>query len=285
MKNAIKAGIFLLLPILPALESKAEETAVSDQMHVSAPIDTESAAKGADVAINSVFRIMCIEADSQGTGFLHKSGKILTAAHVVRNCTDPLIGFSNGVLGTSLVIDADPDLDIAIIEPTFPVDAGALPISNEDNLKIGSQVSTWGFPSGYSGLNPMLSVGYLSGVQAIKPYDNKTEKQWVVNAAFNRGNSGGPLILAEAGEVIGVVSSKAAPFSLNARSALKGLKDAKAGFKYTHELPNGEKRTLSEAQVVGMVLEDLQNQVQLVIGNAVRGEDLRAYLKAHGIDP
>jgi S1-C subfamily serine protease len=193
--------------------------------------------------------------------------------------------FLGGGSGSSRIVASDADLDVAILEPTFPIDAEALHISINDDLKIGAQVSTWGFPGGYTGLNPMLSVGYLSGIQAIKPIDNKIEKQWVVNAAFNRGNSGGPLLLVETGEVIGIVSSKAAPFSLESKLALQALKGFNAGFIYTESRSDGTKVTLTEAQVVGMVLEDLQNQVQLVIGNAVRSEDLRVYLRSLNIDP
>ncbi len=257
----------------------------SSEMAVSAPIDSESAAQGGDVAIKSVFRIVCADTNSQGTGFLHKSGKLITAAHVVKNCDSPSIMFLDGGSGSSKIVASDADLDVAILEPTFPIDAEALHISTSDDLKIGAQVSTWGFPGGYAGLNPMLSVGYLSGIQAVKPIDSKIEKQWVVNAAFNRGNSGGPLLLVETGEVIGIVSSKAAQFSHESKLALQALKEFKSGFTYEGVRNDGTKITLSEAQVVGMVLEDLQNQVQLVIGNAVRAEDLRVYLRSLNIDP
>ena len=258
-----------------------------DSIGVSAPIDTESSAKGGDIAITSVFRVICKDANSQGTGFLHKSGNVITAAHVVRNCIDPMLQFYNGTIGSSTVIDADPDLDIAIIEPLFPIDAQALPISNAGSPKIGAQVSTWGFPGGYSGLTPMLSVGYLSGVQVQKPYDNKNETQWVVNAAFNRGNSGGPLLLIETGEVIGVVSSKAANFSPATYQALKAMKEFRGTslITYTETFDDGTKKVHNELEILGMVLEDLKNQTQLVIGNAVRANDLRTYLKAHDIDP
>lgn len=284
MTTVVAMQIAFLIYSTPAF---SQQNVSSNQLAVSAPIDTESSAKGGDIAINSVFRVICADADSQGTGFLHKSGKVITAAHVVRNCTEPLLQFYNGAFGSSTVIDADPDLDIAIIDPLFPIDAQALPVSKVDNLKIGAQVSTWGFPGGYSGLTPMLSVGYLSGIQVLKPYDKKNETQWVVNAAFNRGNSGGPLLLIETGEVIGVVSSKAANFSPATYQALKAMKDFKGTsmITYTETFGDGTKKVHNELEILGMVLEDLKNQTQLVIGNAVRANDLRAYLKAHDIDP
>jgi hypothetical protein len=122
-----------------------------------------------------------------------------------------------------------------------------------------------------------LSVGYLSGLQAIKTKSGGIVRQWIVNAAFNRANSGGPMLHIETGEVIGVVSSKLAPISNTAASALEALSKQGAGFMYPGTLPDGTKKDFSEGQVVGMVLDELRNQVQLVIGQAVLLEDLRNF--------
>ncbi|HUS89598.1 MAG TPA: hypothetical protein VMW91_09575 [Desulfosporosinus sp.] len=55
-----------------------------DDIFVSAPINTESAGKAVDIAEESVVRVICTDRGSGGTGFLHSSGKIITAAHVVK---------------------------------------------------------------------------------------------------------------------------------------------------------------------------------------------------------
>jgi len=99
------------------------------------------------------------------------------------------------------------------------------------------------------------------------------------------GNSGGPLIQIETGEVFGVVSSKLAPISPTAASILQALEKQQSGFQYTTTAPDGSKKSYSEGQVVGMVLNELRHQVQLVIGQAVLLEDLKAFLKANNIDP
>ena len=113
----------------------------------------------------------------------------------------------------------------------------------------------------------------------------RTISQWIINAAFNRGNSGGPLIHIETGEVIGVVSSKLDSFSEDIKGALDALNNQKFGFTYTATFPDGSTKKFTEGQVVGMVLEELRNQVQLVIGMAVHVHDLRLFLKAQNIDP
>jgi S1-C subfamily serine protease len=172
-----------------------------------------------------------------------------------------------------------------MLNPKTPIGSPPLPISSRPQINIGTQVATWGFPSGYAGLRPMLSVGYLSGIDGKRTNSGNIVAQWVVNAAFNSGNSGGPLLETETGEVIGVVSSKLAQISNDAMSALQALQNQKSGFIYNATRPDGSKFTVSEGQVVAMVLDDLRRQVQLVIGKAVLGGDLRAFLIAHGVDP
>lgn len=251
---------------------------------VKAPINTESAAKGGAIAIKSVFRIICAAQDSMGTGFLHKSGNVLTAAHVVKNCQSPKIMRDDGSLASARVIASDSDIDIAIISPTFPIEEPALTVSNKSDFRVGTQVSTWGYPGGYTGLSPMLSVGYISGLQGVK-IDKKIVAQLVINAAFNRGNSGGPLIDIESGDVIGIVSSKVAQISPDAEAALAVLQQNSTGLIFSAKRQDGKEIRYSESQIIAMVLDDLQKQVQLVIGNAVQIEDVRIFLSSQNIDP
>jgi len=84
---------------------------------------------------------------------------------------------------------------------------------------------------------------------------------------------------------LGVVSSKLAPISPTAASILTALENNKSGFQYTATKPDGSKMNYSEGQIVGMVLNELRQQVQLVIGQAVLLEDLNAFLKANKVDP
>jgi hypothetical protein len=252
---------------------------------VAAPIDTDTAGRGGNIAVHSVLRIICIQQNSTGTGFLHKSGNIITADHVVRGCPQPIIQLPDGTKVSAAVSAGDQDYDLALLTPSTPITAAPLPISAGHDFAVGTQVSTWGFPAGYFGITPMLSVGYLAGIDGLRTGSGKIIRQWVVNAAFNGGNSGGPLLHIETGEVIGVVSSKLAPISRQALNILSALEAQQFGMVYTVTQPDGSTANISEARLIGLVLDELRRQVQLVIGKAVLIEDVRNFLKAQGIDP
>jgi S1-C subfamily serine protease len=252
---------------------------------VSAPITTDSAGHGGSQALSSVFRIVCPDTNSSGTGFLHKSGKVLTAEHVSRGSKQVHVRFANGGATRCTIQASDADLDLAILEPSSPILATSLQISNAGSFSIGAQVTTWGFPGGYPGPNPMLSVGYLGSLLGYTLPSGKTIKRWCVNAAFNSGNSGGPLLDVESGTVMGVVSSKLAPISPWASEALKVLGEQESGFIYTGTNQDGSNFEISEGRLIGTILNELRAQVQLVIGMAVSLDDLRAYLGAQGLQP
>jgi hypothetical protein len=250
-----------------------------------APIDTDSAGRLGDIAIHAVIRLLCLERGAVGTSFLHKSGNLITADHVVRGCNNPQMVLPDGKLASVTIIAGDQDLDLAIVKPGAAIAAKPLEIALANDFKVGTQVSTWGFPGGYRGLSPILSVGYLSGIDAYPTSSGKIIRKWVVNAAFNGGNSGGPLIHIETGAVFGVVSSKLAPISQETAHILNLLEKQTSGFVYTGKTSDGKDITFTEGQLIGKVLNELRAQVQLVIGQAVLREDLVAFLKANKLEP
>jgi len=147
---------------------------------------------------------------------------------------------------------------------------------------LGAQVSTWGYPGGYDGLLPLLSVGYFAGIQEFADPPRPNVRRWVINAAFNGGNSGGPVLSVEDGRVIGVVSSKLAPLPPFIAQVLSVLTGQKFGLQYELNHPDGTKSSVSEGQLIGEVLNYLRSQVQLVIGYSVITQDLNDFLAANG---
>lgn len=261
--------------------------AASNATPPAAPMTTELAGSSGATAFRSVFRVMCPAKQSSGTGFLHKSGKIITVFHVVSGCSAQdivLLGFQGQPLKVKQIA-VDEITDLALLTPTEDITAPALSISASDRTVIGSQVSTWGYPAGYGGAAPLLSSGYLSGRDSIPGPSGKPVTRIVVNAAFNSGNSGGPLVELNGNHVVGVVASKLAPLPDYIEKALKALREAKYGPMFTKTRPDGTKEEISEAQVTEEILQYLRSQTQLVIGHAVLAEDLRAFLRANHVEP
>jgi S1-C subfamily serine protease len=176
-------------------------------------------------------------------------------------------------------------LDLALVQPASSLQGTAFKIAPSASPKLGAFVITWGYPGGYGGANPLLSAGYFSGFQDFETPTGAVVRRWVVNAAFNGGNSGGPLISVEDAAVIGVVSSKLAPIPPHIGGILQALQHQQSGLTYEAMTPDGRKITFTEGQLIAEVLLFLRSQVQLVIGYAVTTSDLHAFLKTNGIEP
>ena len=126
---------------------------------------------------------------------------------------------------------------------------------------------------------------FLSGQQQFSMPDGKHLTREIVNAAFNGGNSGGPLLNIETHEVLGVVVSKLAPLPPNTESAIAALHANGNGVQYTKRNGDGSTENVSEAQLLAEVIDYLRSQVQLVIGYATTSKDLRKYLQSQGLTP
>ncbi len=249
------------------------------------PIDTDKAGRGGDLASRAVVRLLCPAQNSASTGFLHKSGNIVTAYSVVQDCGFPSMVLADGTVSPVTIVATDQYHDLALVKPSAPMDAKALPIASGNAFKVGMQVSTWGFPTGYFGLTPMLSVGYLAGTDINQIGPGKTVRQWVVSGLFNGGNTGGPLIAVETGEVFGVITTKLAPLTVDTTAMLRALENSTAGPAYAGTNSEGKQVTVTEGQLVGKVVNELRRQVQLVVGKAATRDDLVAFLKNNNIEP
>jgi S1-C subfamily serine protease len=118
---------------------------------------------GRNLIIN-IFMIICPKANSKGTGFLYKSGHMITNWHVVKDCpANEIVAIScnNEQIKFTKVI-TDEGKDLALLTPDKKLNGG-LEFDNSGEIKPGIQISTWGYPLGYNGPAPLLSVGYISG--------------------------------------------------------------------------------------------------------------------------
>lgn len=235
-------------------------------------------------AIKSVYLVVCTKTSQKGTGFLLSSGQVITNEHVIRGGEAADIfavsSFGEKVLFNKLSTDTIRDL--AVLFPQKKLDGGLTLISSDKSLSVGTAVSTWGFPLGYNGPAPLLSVGYLSGYRAEMKGETSV-KHLIVNGAFNPGNSGGPLFQASDNKIIGVVVSKHAPITQFHLSALNALANNKSGVVFTATDEKGNQIQFVESQIVADLLEYFRSLTQVMIGEAISVSELRAFLNEQGI--
>jgi S1-C subfamily serine protease len=139
---------------------------------------------------------------SKGTGFLTTSGHVITAFHVIEKYSEICaITSSKKKIRLDLVKKSE-KYDIAVLKPEERWCNG-LELQSATEPQLGSLVFTIGYPLSFLGGDPVLSVGFLSNVSL----DENGVENLVVNASFNVGNSGGPLI-SEDGLFLGIVKAK-----------------------------------------------------------------------------
>jgi hypothetical protein len=109
---------------------------------------------------------------------------VLTAFHVIKDQHSPMVKWPGG-MERVYVLKTDPTCDLALLDCPggLKVDPIRLLDSGED-VHPGDEILVAGFPTGWSGIHPVLANGVVAGV------DTET---WV-NADGTWGNSGGPVV-------------------------------------------------------------------------------------------
>jgi S1-C subfamily serine protease len=134
------------------------------------------------------------------------TGQILTSLHVVDGSDEILITFADGTESGAEVILAQPENDIAVLQP-FQLPEVLVPavLGNPGAMRVGDEAYAVGNPFGLYG---SMSSGVISGFNRTVQPDGSSQKLEgliQVDAAVNPGNSGGPL-LNRGGQVIGIVT-------------------------------------------------------------------------------
>ena len=143
--------------------------------------------------------------EGAGSGaILDQRGHILTNHHVIAEFEEIRVTLFNGQSFEAKVVGSDPPNDIAILKIEAPAEQ-LLPITvgESSRLRVGQKVYAIGNPFG---LERTMTEGIISSLNRTLPVrgTERTMKSIIqVDAALNRGNSGGPLLNSR-GEVIGM---------------------------------------------------------------------------------
>jgi S1-C subfamily serine protease len=153
---------------------------------------------------SGIIRIQSATCDANyvGTGFLVGPRLVATVEHVVDGSAAIVLKRNGKTIGTAKVIGDDPARDLALLQTNAPIRGYHFTLANR-SPQLAESVVAMGFPFG---LPLTVTQGSVSGLGRSIPIDNVKRRQLVqTDAAVNPGNSGGPLLATDSGDVIGLV--------------------------------------------------------------------------------
>jgi putative serine protease PepD len=140
----------------------------------------------------------------EGSGFVYDTeGHIVTNQHVVDGASTVSVRFWNGKTYTAHVVGSDASTDLAVLDVDAPAsELFPLSLADSNNVTVGDSVVAIGSPFG---LEETVTAGIVSALhrQMTSPNNFAIDDSIQTDAAINHGNSGGPLLNAQA-RVIGV---------------------------------------------------------------------------------
>ncbi|MFF5995803.1 trypsin-like peptidase domain-containing protein [Lysinibacillus sp. KU-BSD001] len=140
----------------------------------------------------------------QGSGFLYKKGGyVITNAHVVDGEVDVTVRNTKGQEFAATVIGISEHYDIALLHVPDYQNEEPLGVETSES-PIGLEVIAFGSPQGFEN---SASIGYITGHNRDMELDRFIYKQiYQIDAQIDQGSSGGPLVDAKTGKVIGINS-------------------------------------------------------------------------------
>jgi len=141
--------------------------------------------------------LLFLEVPSEGAGsgsVLDKSGHVLTNYHVVEGAQEIRVTLHDGESYDAGIVGYDPPNDVAVLKINAPAEELApMELGNSSHLKVGQIVYAIGNPFG---LERTMTTGIISSLNRSLPGKGGRSMKSIIqiDAALNRGNSGGPLL-------------------------------------------------------------------------------------------
>jgi serine protease Do len=189
------------LPPAPPVPVPPQSTAPSTSSRSAPPPTLQSAFETVQSGVTR-FEVATCQADVTGSGFQLSPTLVATVAHVVHE--GQVIRVVQGTMSTAgTVIGIDQGTDVALVRTAAPLNGYAFSFSDTDP-RVGDQVAALGFPRG----DPLaFSPGTVNGLDRKKEIGSFTRHGLLeLDAATNRGSSGGPVIRSD-GSVVGLVDA------------------------------------------------------------------------------
>ncbi len=172
-----------------------------------------------------------------GSGFIISAdGYAVTNNHVVKDADEVSVTTKDGTEYKAEVIGTDPKTDLALIKIKSDGKKFDYVAFTKDEPRVGDWVMAVGNPFGLGGTVTTGIVSALGRDIGSGPYDNFMQ----IDAAINRGNSGGPAFNLE-GEVVGINTAIFSPsggsvgigFAIPASTAQNVIESLKENGKVT----------------------------------------------------
>lgn len=142
--------------------------------------------------------------EGSGSGsVLDKTGHILTNYHVIEGAEQIRVTLANGRSYSAGLVGQDPSNDIAVLRiEAPPKELYPITWGDSSHLKVGQKIFAIGNPFG---LERTLTIGIVSSLNRTLMSRNRRRIKNIIqiDAALNRGNSGGPL-LNSSGHLVGM---------------------------------------------------------------------------------
>ncbi|RXJ01655.1 serine protease [Anaerobacillus alkaliphilus] len=141
-----------------------------------------------------------------GSGFLYNDkGDIITNAHIVKGATQVLVRMPDTQTYYGTVIGVGEVIDVAVVRVPELEGTEPMSVAFDFEAEVGDGVIAMGSPRGFQNT---VTTGIVSAKNrdfALPPY--QFDKAYQISAPIAPGSSGGPLILATTGQVIGINSA------------------------------------------------------------------------------
>ena len=144
------------------------------------------------------------------------SGLIVTNNHVIDNAAEIRVTLHDGRVLDAEVVGVDQFTDLAVLRINADEQLPYAEFGKTDKVRVGDWAIAIGDPFG---LQKSVSLGIVSAMGRNFSYDSPKVPLIQVDAAVNRGNSGGPLFNAM-GQVIGINTMIISPSGSSAGVAL-----------------------------------------------------------------
>lgn len=198
--SQVQSGSFgTNISALRALAHKTLQFVLVDVLRQVKPSDAGFPATGELAAIAPATLVRRDKPAQTGTAFVvNAAGQLLTAAHVVRNCT-LLEAQKDGETFPVTSVASSDLLDLAVLDSGRPA-TSVLPFREGNTLVLGESVTNVGYPlSGLLATTPNVTRGNVSARAGLKG----SVGLFQFSAPIQPGASGGPVV-SDGGELLGV---------------------------------------------------------------------------------